>query len=129
MPRSSRIDPLLTSPRLTASAERLTFLSRISGGPRTHLRYHPLVRGFLEARLRASAGSTVVADLHRRVAAAAAATDWRIAAYHYREAGDTDAVLQVVGDAIPTIMGNGQYALAETLIGSSPSTNARPASN
>ena len=112
--------------KLTAAAERLTLLSRISGGPRTHLRYHPLVREFLEARFRASAGSTVVADLHRRVAAAAAATDWRIAAYHYREAGDTDAVLQVVGDAIPTIMGNGQYALAETLIGSIPADQRPP---
>ena len=112
--------------RLTAAAERLTLLTRISGGPRTHLRYHPLVRGFLEARLLASAGASAVAELHRRTAAAAVATDWRIAAYHYREAGDRDAVLQVVGDAIPTIMGNGQYALAETLIGSIPA-NERPA--
>ena len=61
-----------------------------------------------------------VADLHRRTAAAAAATDWRVAAYHYREAGDTDAVLKVVGEAIPTIMGKGQYALAETFIGPIP---------
>ncbi len=111
--------------RLTAAAERLTLLTRISGEPRTHLRYHPLVRGFLEARLRASAGASAVAELHRRTAAATAVTDWRLAAYHYREAGDRDAVLQVVGDAIPTIMGNGQYALAETLIGSI-SANERP---
>ena len=103
--------------RLTAAAERLTLLSRLSGGPRTHQRYHPLVREFLEARLRATDGAAAVADLHRRTAAAAAATDWRVAAYHYREAGDTDAVLKVVGDAIPTIMGKGQYALAETFIG------------
>ena len=106
--------------RLTAAAERLTLLSRLSGGPRTHQRYHPLVREFLEARLRATDGAAAVADLHRRTAAAAAATDWRIAAYHYREAGDTDAVLKVVGEAIPTIMGKGQYALAETFIGSIP---------
>ena len=112
--------------RLTAAAERLTLLSRISGGPRTHLRYHPLVREFLEARFRASSGPAVVADLHRRIASASAATDWRIAAYHYREAGDTGAVLQVVGDAIPTIMGNGQYALAETLIGSIPPEQRPP---
>ena len=106
--------------RLTAAAERLTLLSRLSGGPRTHQRYHPLVREFLEARLRATDGATAVADLHRRTAAAAAATDWRVAAYHYREAGDTDAVLKVVGEAIPTIMGKGQYALAETFIGPIP---------
>ena len=111
--------------RLTAAAERLTLLSRLSGGPRTHQRYHPLVREFLEARFRASDGAAAVADLHRRTAKAAAASDWRIAAYHYREAGDTDSVLQVVGDAIPTIMGNGQYALAETFVGSIP-TDQRP---
>jgi DNA-binding SARP family transcriptional activator len=112
--------------RLTAAAERLTLLSRLSGGPRTHQRYHPLVREFLEARFRASAGAAAVADLHRRTAAAAAASDWRIAAYHYREAGDTDSVLQVVGDAIPTIMGNGQYALAETFVGSIPADQRPP---
>jgi DNA-binding SARP family transcriptional activator len=106
--------------RLTTAAERLTLLSRISGGPRTHQRYHPLVREFLEARLRASDGAEAVANLHRRTAAAAAATDWRVAAHHYREASDTAAVLQVVGDAIPTIMGNGQYALAEAFIGAIP---------
>jgi DNA-binding SARP family transcriptional activator/tetratricopeptide (TPR) repeat protein len=111
--------------RLTAAAERLTLLSRLSGGPRTHQRYHPLVREFLEARLRATDGTASVADLHRRTATAAAATDWRIAAYHFREAGDTDAVLRVVGDAIPTIMAKGQYALAETFIGSIP-TDTRP---
>ena len=43
--------------RLTAAAERLTLLSRLSGGPRTHQRYHPLVREFLEARLRATDGA------------------------------------------------------------------------
>ena len=112
--------------RLTTAAERLTLLSRLSGGPRTHQRYHPLVREFLEARFRATDGATVVADLHRRTAAAAAATDWRTAAYHYREAGDRAAVLQVIGDAIPTIMGNGQYALAEAFIGAIPPDERLP---
>ena len=58
-----------------------------------------------------------MAALHRRTAAAAAATDWKVAAHHYREAGDTEAMLGVVAGAIPTIMGNGQYALAEAFIG------------
>lgn len=106
--------------RLTAAAERLTLLSRLSGGPRTHQRYHPLVREFLEARLRSTDGALAVADLHRRTAAAAAVTDWRTAAYHYREAGDTQSVLDTVAEAIPTIMGNGQYALAESFIGPIP---------
>ena len=103
--------------RLMAAAERLTLLSRLSGGPRTHQRYHPLVRGFLEARFRSMDGPDAVAALHRRTAAAAAATDWKVAAHHYREAGDIEAMLGVVAGAIPTIMGNGQYALAEAFIG------------
>jgi ATP/maltotriose-dependent transcriptional regulator MalT/DNA-binding SARP family transcriptional activator len=102
---------------LTTAAERLTLLSRLSGGPRTHQRYHPLVREFLEARLRSMDGPEVVAGLHRRTAAAAAGTDWKVGAHHYREAGDTEAMLGVVAGAIPTIMGNGQYALAEAFIG------------
>ena len=40
------------SPRLTAAAERLTLLSRPSRTSRGPQRYHPLVREFLEARLR-----------------------------------------------------------------------------
>jgi DNA-binding SARP family transcriptional activator len=103
--------------RLTAVAERLTLLSRLSGSPRTHQRYHPLVRGFLEARFRNLYGADALRALHHRVAAAAASSDWRIAAHHYREAGETTAMLDVVRNAIPTIMGNGQYALAEAFIG------------
>jgi ATP/maltotriose-dependent transcriptional regulator MalT/DNA-binding SARP family transcriptional activator len=103
--------------RLTTAAERLTLLSRLSGAPRTHQRYHPLVRGFLEARLRSLDGPDAVTALHRRAAAASASTDWKVAAHHYREAGDTEAMLGVVATAIPTIMGNGQYALAEAFIG------------
>lgn len=106
--------------RLMAAAERLTLLSRVSGGPRTHQRYHPLVREFLEARFRSMDGAEVVAALHRRTAAAVAATDWRLGAHHYREAQDTEAMLGVVASAIPTIMGNGQYALAEAFVGAIP---------
>ena len=103
--------------RLTTAAERLTLLSRQSGAPRTHQRYHPLVRGFLEARLRSLDGPDAVAALHRQAAIASASTDWKTAAHHYREAGDTEAMLGVVASAIPTIMGDGQYALAEAFIG------------
>jgi LuxR family maltose regulon positive regulatory protein len=103
--------------RLTSAAEKLTLLSRLSGAPRTHLRYHPLVRGFLQVRLRSTDGPDAVAALHRRAAAAVAPADWRAGAYHYREAGDTEGMLGVVASAIPTIMGKGQYALAEAFIG------------
>ncbi len=112
--------------RLTAAAERLTLLSRLSGGPRTHQRYHPLVREFLEARFRSHDGDAAVAELHRRTALAVADTDWRVAAHHYREAGDTADMLSTISRAIPTIMGNGQYGLAETFIGPVPVDDRPP---
>jgi len=62
-------------------------------------------------------GHDAVAALHRQAAIASASTDWKTAAHHYREAGDTEAMLGVVASAIPTIMGDGQYALAEAFIG------------
>jgi DNA-binding SARP family transcriptional activator/tetratricopeptide (TPR) repeat protein len=112
--------------RLTSAAERLTLLSRSTAYPRTHQRYHPLVREFLEARLRSIDGVGRVLELHRRVADTARRIDWRIAAHHYREGGDIDSMLDVVGGAIPAIMGNGQYALAEAFI-ATVGSNERPA--
>ena len=110
--------------RLTLAAERLTLLSRVSGGPRTHLRYHPLVREFLEARLHASGGAEVVADVHLRAARSTA--DWRVAAHHYREAGATDEMLSAVAANIPVIMSNGQHLLADEFIASATAAS-RPA--
>src|SRR5688572_17464193 len=88
--------------RLTAAAERLTLLSRLSGGPRTHQRYHPLVREFLEARFRSHDGDAAVADLHRRTALAVADADWRGAAPPYPGAGDTPHMPSTITRAIPT---------------------------
>ena len=88
--------------RLTAAAERLTLLSRPPRSSRGPRRYHPLVREFLEARLLSSIGGAAVAQLHHRVAEAATDLDWRVAAYHYREAGDPAAVAAtIVGCAFP----------------------------
>ena len=50
------------SARLTASAERVTLLSRRAKGQRRELRYHPLVREFLEARLARDHGIEAVQD-------------------------------------------------------------------
>lgn len=102
--------------RLTAAAERLTLLTRPSRDSTTRRRYHPLVREFLEARLKLTAGQAAVAAMHRRAAEAAAASDWRVAAHHYREAGDTTCVVSVIAGAIPEIMGSGQYAAADEFI-------------
>ena len=53
--------------RLTAAAERVTLLSRRAKGHRRELRYHPLVREFLEARLTRDYGIEAVRTLHRTV--------------------------------------------------------------
>jgi DNA-binding SARP family transcriptional activator len=98
--------------RLTGAAERLTLLTRPSRTARVAQRYHPLVREFLEARLRAMLSAEAVAALHRQVANAAAAIDWRVAAYHYRQAGDPGAVSATIAAAIPEIMGSGQHQTA-----------------
>jgi tetratricopeptide (TPR) repeat protein len=112
--------------RSMTGAERLALLSQVSGGPRSHMRYHPLVRGFLTSRLTNLEGEPAVAALHRRVAIVAAETDWRVAVYHYHEAGDEHSMLETMDAAIPTIMANAQYSLVEALLGDLP-TDRRPA--
>lgn len=120
------LDPAETA-RLTQAAERLTLLSRPSRNVIAPQRYHPLVREFLEARLRSSAGDAAVADMHRRAARLASGIDWRVAAHHFREAGDLDDVATVVAAAIPEIMGSGQYVAACAFVDQVPAA-ARPAS-
>ncbi len=112
--------------RLTAAAERMTLLTRPSRTSRGQQRFHPLVRGFLEARLRLSSSEAAVQALHRRVAEAAAGHDWRTAAYHFREAGDHTAVAETIAAAIPEIMGSGAYAIAGEFIDRTP-VELRPA--
>src|SRR6185503_7038984 len=112
--------------RLTAAAERLTLLSRPSRDSVAGQRYHPLVREFLEARLKLTAGDAAVVAMHRRAAESAASSDWRVAAHHYREAADTDCVATVVAAAIPEIMGSGQYAAADDFIEQVPPESRAP---
>jgi DNA-binding SARP family transcriptional activator/tetratricopeptide (TPR) repeat protein len=113
--------------RLTTAAERLTLLSR---PPRVGVRlqrYHPLVRGFLEARLQYILTSQAIASLHRKIGHASAGTDWRAAAYHYRQAGEDEAVAQTIAGAIPEIMGSGQHSMAAAEIDRVPVEARLPA--
>ena len=101
---------------LIAATERLGLLSSRGTGRRGARRYHPLVREFLESRLRRSLGDDVARDLHRAVARHAGAADWRLAAYHFAEAGDMADLGIVIQAAVPTIMGSGEFALAESYV-------------
>ena len=95
---------------LTAAAERLTLLTR----PVAHVTRPAALP---PARARVPRGTAALdgrrarpsPSLHRRAAEAAAATDWRVAAYHYRQSGDPGAVATTIAKAIPEIMGSGQH--------------------
>ncbi len=115
--------------RLTAAAERLTLLSRPPRNSRAARRYHPLVRQFLEARLRSTLGDATVAQLHRQVADVAVSLDWRVAAYHYREAGELRSLSTTIARAIPEIMGSGQHAAAGAEIDRVPVSLRQPVFN
>ena len=123
--RSSAASLSTRSQELIAATERLGLLSSRGTGRRSARRYHPLVREFLEARLRRTKGDDVARDLHRRSRVYAAATDWRLAAYHFAEAGDLDDLSAVIEAAVPTIMGSGEFALAESyVLRTGPDNNA-----
>ncbi len=109
---------------LISDAERLGLVSRRGTGRRGGRRYHPLVREFLESRLRKLDGDERVRELHRKVAGHAARVGWRLAAYHYAAAGDRDDLESVIRSAVPSIMGGGEFAIAESYFG-----QATPVSN
>ena len=112
--------------RLMSNAERLTLLSRRSRMSSWQQRFHPLVREFLEARLRSTVGDGAVAALHQRVGLATMGIDWRVAAHHFREAGDQAAVAATVAEAIPQIMSSAAYASALEFIDETPVELRRP---
>src|SRR5215210_1151954 len=100
-----------TSERLVGEAERLGLLA-VRGGTRTARRYHPLVRQFLEQRLRRDAGPLTVAAVHTRVAQGTENVDWATSCFHYAAAGRGPDVQRVVRSGVSTIMGSGQFAAA-----------------
>lgn len=74
--------------------------------------YHPLVREFLESRLRREAGVVAFGELHRSVARWAESRDWRSACYHYAAAGDRVDLHRMLTESIEHIAGAGEVALA-----------------
>ena len=106
--------------RLIESAERTGLLSRRSRESRHTMRAHPLVRGFLSARLRRDVDSATIESIHRAVARAVDGEDWRMAAYHYGRAGDVADVHRVLESGVSHILATGSYATAETLAAGLP---------
>ncbi len=111
--------------RLLSTAERVTLLGRRSRGPHKELRYHPLVREFLEARMDREDGPEAIRGLHRMVAAYAAERDWRVAAHHFWSAGDRPEALDLIDSAAKGIIGRGEYLVAAPFLVDIPDSAMR----
>ena len=97
---------------LMLESERLGLLGRRPNRRSTAQRYHPLVREFLEERLRREVGSTGVDDLHISVARWAESTDWRTAAYHFAAAERWPHLQRVLESHVETIVASGAFSAA-----------------
>ena len=106
--------------RFIAESERGGLLTRRQERRRDGHSYHPLVREFLESRLRREIGDAALADLHRKIASWAEPYDWRIACYHYGAAGDLSDLRRNLEAAIETIVATGETALAAEYVARFP---------
>jgi LuxR family maltose regulon positive regulatory protein len=97
-------------------AERLGLLGRRAKRRSAEQRYHPLVREFLEDRLRREIGPNGVDELHVTIARWAEPADWRTAAYHFGEAHQLESVLRVIERHVGSIVGTGAFATAAELM-------------
>jgi DNA-binding SARP family transcriptional activator len=107
-------------------AERLGLLARRGETASHSYRYHPLVRDFLEDRLRREEGESSVAELHRKVALATERRDWRVAAHHYAVVGDLADLHRLIAGSLDTILANGDFAAAEGFLTRHPPSGPDP---
>jgi DNA-binding SARP family transcriptional activator len=114
------------SRRMIDEAERLGLLARRGEASNHAHRYHPLVRDFLEDRLRRDEGASAIAELHRTVARHAEGWDWRVAAHHYAVVGDQADLHRVIAGALDTILATGDFAAAEGLLSRHPPERSNP---
>ncbi len=112
--------------RRIEEADRLGLLSR-RGGSRWRHRYHPLVRDFLVERLVREVGSEGVRALHRSIARHVDGSDWRQAAYHWAQADEAADLHRVLAASVGTIMGTGEFALADGYLATHPPGMPTPA--
>ena len=101
---------------MVADAERLGMLGRRSGRQSPEQRFHPLVREFLEERLRREIGDDGMAALHVKVADWAEARDWRTAAHHYAAARRWPDLQRVLESHLERIVASGAFSTAADYI-------------
>ncbi|MEO5940198.1 MAG: hypothetical protein ABIZ72_04585, partial [Candidatus Limnocylindrales bacterium] len=97
---------------MVTDAERLGMLGRRANRRSTEQRYHPLVREFLEDRLRRAVGPTGVSDLHVTVARWAEPSDWRTSAHHYAASQRWPDLQRVLESHLQTIVASGAFSAA-----------------
>jgi DNA-binding SARP family transcriptional activator len=97
-------------------AERLALLNRRGQLTRDGLRYHPLVREFLEDRLDRELGAGAAREAHRLVARSIGTADWQTAAHHFAQAGDHDDLGRLIDLSVHEVMARGAYSAAEGYI-------------
>jgi DNA-binding SARP family transcriptional activator len=108
---------------LILESERLGLLGRRPNRRSTAQRYHPLVREFLEERLRRDVGGAGVDELHIAVARWAESTDWRTAAHHFASARRWSDLQRVLDTHVETIVASGAFSTALELIQAIPDTS------
>jgi ATP/maltotriose-dependent transcriptional regulator MalT/DNA-binding SARP family transcriptional activator len=107
---------------LIGESERVGLLSRRQERKTRGHSYHPLVREFLQARLRREVGDALVPILHRAVAVWAEPSDWRTACYHYAAAEDLADLRRVLDASIESIVASGDTALASEYVARFPAS-------
>jgi LuxR family transcriptional regulator, maltose regulon positive regulatory protein len=115
------LDARVTSD-LIAESERVGLIAGRDERKRRGHRYHPLVREFLEARLRREIGDREVATLHRSVARWAESRNWRVACYHYAGSHDLADLRRVLETSIETIVATGDASLAAEYVARFPAS-------
>src|SRR5215212_2429995 len=97
---------------MITEAERLGLLGRRAKRRSAEQRYHPLVREFLEDRLRRDVGPSGVETLHVAVATWAEPSDWRTASHHYAASRRWVDLQRVLEMHLQTIVASGAFSAA-----------------
>jgi len=111
---------------MIGDAERLGMLGRRANRRASDQRYHPLVREFLEDRLRRAIGDAGVDDLHLAIARWAEPSDWRTAAHHYAASERWPELIRVLDSNVETIVASGAFAVAADFLPLIPGHPASP---
>ena len=110
---------------LIDQGEELGLLARPD--PHTPHRFHPLVQGFLQARLEAEVGPAGIQAMHRRLGFGLENSNWHASAAHFRAAHDYADAARVVDASLEQILAAGQFEGVQEFLDGSAGPQDRPA--